>query len=159
MNSRTLPHGSHKKRTHLRASAMIPSGYYSRASRTTAPRTRRLSLISVRRWSPLSSCCGTSASLNFSRTPDSEARIVSCFASGRLYEAWGTSPTRLFPDQSAACCAIRFDTLVLRQPHSDIRKYPRYHRPIALLPHFRFNGEEGNTKGSRSANATINQLP
>ena len=25
---------------------------------------------------------------------------------------------------------------------SDIRKYPRYHRPIALLPHFRFNREE-----------------
>ena len=52
---------AHARGTHLRASAMIPSGYYSKPSRTTARRTRRLSLISVRRWSPLSFCCGTSA--------------------------------------------------------------------------------------------------
>src|SRR5208283_343657 len=61
MNSCTLPHGSHTKRTRLHASPMIPSGDYSRPSRTTAPRTRRVSLISVRRWSPLSAYCGTSA--------------------------------------------------------------------------------------------------
>lgn len=34
----------------------------SNPSKTAAPQTRRLSLLSVRSWSPLSSCCGTSVS-------------------------------------------------------------------------------------------------
>jgi hypothetical protein len=65
MNSCTLLHGSHTKRKRLRASPMIPSGRYSNPPRSAAPGTCKLSLIFVRRWSPLCSCCGTSADFEF----------------------------------------------------------------------------------------------
>jgi hypothetical protein len=31
---------------------------------------------------------------------------------------------------------------LIRQARSLVPKYPRYHRPIALLPHFRLNREQ-----------------
>ena len=52
---------ANRKRTRLRASPMIPFGNWRTASRTTPPRTRRPSWISVGGWSPLPSSCGTSA--------------------------------------------------------------------------------------------------